>query len=38
VGAIIRRTSIAAGREFGKATVGSIKHAPQRHAGEPTPA
>jgi hypothetical protein len=38
VGAIIKRTSIAARRESGKAVVGSIKHAPQKHAGEPTPA
>jgi hypothetical protein len=38
VGAIIRRTSIAARRESGKATAGSIKHAPWRHVGEPAPA
>jgi hypothetical protein len=38
VGAIIRRTSIAAGWETGKAAAGSIKRAPWRHAGEPTPA
>jgi hypothetical protein len=37
VGAIIRRTSIAAGRESSKAAVGSIKHAPRRHAGKPAP-
>jgi hypothetical protein len=35
VGAIIRRTSIAAGRESSKAAAGSIKHAPRRHAGKP---
>jgi hypothetical protein len=35
VGAIIRKTSIVAGRESGKAAVGSIKRAPQRHASEP---
>jgi hypothetical protein len=34
MGAIIRRTSIAAGRESGKAAAGSIKRALQRHAGE----
>jgi hypothetical protein len=34
VGAIIRRTSIVAGRESGKVAMGSIKRAPQRHAGE----
>jgi hypothetical protein len=38
VGAIIRRTSIAAGQESDKAAVGSIKRAPRRHAGEPAPA
>jgi hypothetical protein len=38
VGVIIRRTSIATGWESGKAAVGLIKRAPQRHAGEPTPA
>jgi hypothetical protein len=38
VGAIIRRTSIAARRESGKAMARSIKHAPLRHAGEPAPA
>jgi hypothetical protein len=38
VGAIIRRTSIVAGRESGKVAVGSIKCAPQRHAGEPASA
>jgi hypothetical protein len=38
VGTIIRRTSIAAGWESSKATAGSIKHAPRRHAGKPTPA
>jgi hypothetical protein len=38
VGEIIRRTSIAAGRESGKAVVGSIKRAPRRHAGKPAPA
>jgi hypothetical protein len=32
MGAIIRRTSIAAGRESSKATAGSIKRAPRRHA------
>jgi hypothetical protein len=34
VGAIIRRTSIAAGRESGKAAAGSIKRALRRHSGE----
>jgi hypothetical protein len=38
VGAIIRRSSIAAGRESNKAVAGSIKCAPQRHAGESAPA
>jgi hypothetical protein len=38
VDAIIRRTSITAGRESGKVAAGSIKRAPQRHASEPTPA
>jgi hypothetical protein len=38
VGAIIRRTCIAAGRESGKAVAGSIKRAPRKHASEPTPA
>jgi hypothetical protein len=38
VGAIIKRTSIATGRESSKAAAGSIKHAPQRHAGKPAPA
>jgi hypothetical protein len=38
VGAIIRRTSIAAGRKSSKAVAGSIKHAPRRHAGKPAPA
>jgi hypothetical protein len=37
VGAIIRRTSIAAGRESGKAAAGSIKCAPRRHENEPAP-
>jgi hypothetical protein len=37
VGAIIRRTNIAAGRESGKAAAGSIKHEPRRHVGEPAP-
>jgi hypothetical protein len=37
VGAIIKRTSIAAGRETDKAAAGSIKRAPRRHAGEPAP-
>jgi hypothetical protein len=38
VGAIIRRTSIAAGQESGKVVTGSIKRAPRRHASEPAPA
>jgi hypothetical protein len=38
VGAIIRKTSIAAGRESGKAMVGSIKRTPRRHASEHAPA
>jgi hypothetical protein len=38
VGAIIKRTSIAAGRESGKAVAGSIKCAPRRHASKPAPA
>jgi hypothetical protein len=37
VGAIIKRTSIAAERESGKAMARSIKHAPRRHTGEPAP-
>jgi hypothetical protein len=35
VGAIIRKTGIAAWRESSKAAVGSIKRVPQWHAGEP---
>jgi hypothetical protein len=38
VGAIIKRTNIAVGRESGKAAAGSIKYVPRRHAGEPAPA
>jgi hypothetical protein len=38
MGVIIRRTSIAAGRESSKAAAGSIKCALRRHAGEPAPA
>jgi hypothetical protein len=38
VGAIIRRTNIAVGRESGKAAAGSIKRAPRRHASKPAPA
>jgi hypothetical protein len=38
VGAIIKRTSIVARRESGKAVAGSIKRAPRRHASEPSPA
>jgi hypothetical protein len=38
VGAIIRKTSIAARRESSKAAAGSIKHAPRRHAGKLAPA
>jgi hypothetical protein len=38
VDAIIRRTSITAGRKSGKAAARSIKRAPWRHASEPAPA
>jgi hypothetical protein len=38
VGAIIKKTSIAAGRESSKAAAGSIKHAMRRHEGKPAPA
>jgi hypothetical protein len=38
VGMIIRRTSIATGRESSKAAAGSIKRAPRRHAGKPASA
>jgi hypothetical protein len=38
VGTIIKRTSIAIGRESDKVTAGSIKRAPRRHAGKPTQA
>jgi hypothetical protein len=38
VGAIIRRTSIAEGRESDKAAAGSIKRAPRRHESKPAPA
>ena len=37
MGTIIRRTSIAAGRESGKAAARSIKRAPRRHVGELAP-